>query len=117
MPAERRGQAIRVMIVLVNWQQEEPNGCGGGQQLLLNGTSRVNREIYARFCERLGVKFPGPTRRQWATTVPTATASRRQFRCRGLLKITQEATWAALSYNLTRWFARKRQPTLTPTAR
>jgi len=35
----------------------------------------------------------------------------------GLLKITQEATWAALSYNLTRWFARKRQPTLTPTAR
>src|SRR5271157_2669987 len=75
MPAERRGQAIRVMIALVNWQQEEPNGCGGGQQLLLNGTSRVNREIYARFCERLGVKFPGPTRRQWATTVPTATAS------------------------------------------
>ena len=63
MPAEQRGQAIRVMIALVNWQQEEPNGCGGGQQLLLNGTSRVNREIYARFCERLGVKFPGPTRR------------------------------------------------------
>jgi putative transposase len=23
--------------------------------------SRVNREVYARFCERLGVKFPGPT--------------------------------------------------------
>ena len=23
--------------------------------------SRVNREIYARFCERLRVKFPGPT--------------------------------------------------------
>ena len=66
MPAEQRGQAIRVMIALVNWQQEEPNGCGGGQQLLLNGTSRVNREIYARFCERLGVKFPGPTRR-WET--------------------------------------------------
>jgi transposase len=40
----------------------------------------------------------------------------RQFRCRGLLKITQEATWAALSYNLTRWFALKRQPTLTQTA-
>ena len=73
MPAEQRGQAIRVMIALVNWQQEEPNGCGGGQQLLLNGTSRVNREIYARFCERLGVKFPGPTRRRSATSVPTAT--------------------------------------------
>jgi len=29
----------------------------------VSGTSRVNREVYARFCERLGVKFPGPTRR------------------------------------------------------
>ena len=36
----------------------------------------------------------------------------RQFRCRGLLKATLEATWAALSYNLTRWFAVKRQATL-----
>jgi transposase len=36
----------------------------------------------------------------------------RQFRCRGLLKATLEATWAALSYNLTRWFALKRQPIL-----
>ena len=33
----------------------------------------------------------------------------RQFRCRGLLKATLEATWAALSYNLTRWFALRRQ--------
>ncbi len=40
----------------------------------------------------------------------------RQFRCRGLLKVTLEATWAALSYNLTRWFALKRQPTLDQTA-
>lgn len=24
--------------------------------------SRVNREIYARFCERRGVRLPGPTR-------------------------------------------------------
>src|ERR1039457_5558419 len=64
------------MIALVNWQQEEPNGCGGGQQLLMNGTSRVNREIYARFCERLGVKFPGPTRRYRATDIPTATGQR-----------------------------------------
>jgi hypothetical protein len=27
----------------------------------LDNRSRVNREIYARFCEGLGVKFPGPT--------------------------------------------------------
>ena len=40
----------------------------------------------------------------------------RQFRCRGLLKATLEATWAALSYNLTRWFALKRQATLNPVA-
>ncbi len=40
----------------------------------------------------------------------------RQFRCRGLLKATLEATWAALSYNLIRWFALKRQPALPPAA-
>jgi transposase len=40
----------------------------------------------------------------------------RQFRCRGRLKATLEATWAALSYNLTRWFALKRQATLTQAA-
>ena len=27
----------------------------------MDNGSRVNREVYARFCERLGVKFPGPT--------------------------------------------------------
>jgi hypothetical protein len=62
------------MITLVNWQQEEPNSCGGGRQLSMDGTSRVNREVYARFCERLGVKFPGPTRRRSAMAVPTATS-------------------------------------------
>jgi len=40
----------------------------------------------------------------------------RQFRCRGRLKATLEATWAALSYNLTRWFALKRQATLPAAA-
>ena len=64
MPVERRGQAIRVMVTLANWKQEEPTGCGGGRQLSMDDTSRVNREVYARFCERFGVKFPGPTRRQ-----------------------------------------------------
>ena len=60
---ERRGQAIRVVIDLVNWQQEEPTGYGGGRQLSMSGTSRISREAYVRSCERLGVKFPGPTRR------------------------------------------------------
>jgi transposase len=40
----------------------------------------------------------------------------RQFRCRGRLKATLEATWVALSYNLTRWFALRRRPTLTDAA-
>src|ERR1700739_4659622 len=64
MPVERRGQAIRVMINLANWQQEEPTGCGGGRQLSLDGTSRVTGDCHARFCERLGVQFPGATRRK-----------------------------------------------------
>src|SRR5438445_2504641 len=34
----------------------------------------------------------------------------RQFRCRGRLKATMEATWACLSYNLMRWFRLQRAP-------
>ena len=33
----------------------------------------------------------------------------RQFRCRGRLKASMEATWACLSYNLTRWFCIRRK--------
>jgi hypothetical protein len=62
MPVERRGQAIGVMIALVNWQQEEPIGYGGGRQLSMDGTSRVTGDSHARICERLGVKIPGATR-------------------------------------------------------
>jgi len=40
----------------------------------------------------------------------------RQFRCRGRLKATMEAMWAALSYNLTRWFALRRRFTLADAA-
>jgi acyl-CoA synthetase (AMP-forming)/AMP-acid ligase II len=32
----------------------------------MGGTSRISREVYVRFCERLGVRLPGPTRR-WET--------------------------------------------------
>ena len=34
----------------------------GRRQPSRGGTSRISREAYVRFCERLGVKFPGPTR-------------------------------------------------------
>jgi hypothetical protein len=42
----------------------------------------------------------------------------RQFRCRGRLKASMEATWACLSYNLTRWFSiqRKLNPIAVATA-
>ena len=70
MTVERRGQAIRVMIDLVNWKQEEPTGCGGGRQLSVDGTSRVTGDCHARFCERLGVKFPGATRRRMGNRRP-----------------------------------------------
>src|SRR5215475_15617742 len=62
MSVERRGQVIRVMIMLVNWQQEEPTNRGEGRQPLMGGTSRVSREAQARFCEGLGVQPPGATR-------------------------------------------------------
>jgi hypothetical protein len=52
------GRAIRVIVALVNWQQEEPNGYGGGRQPSMDGTSRVTGDCHARFCERLGVKLP-----------------------------------------------------------
>ena len=29
----------------------------------MDGTSRMNREVHVRICERLGAQFPGPTRR------------------------------------------------------
>ena len=58
------GQAIRVMVDLANWKQEEPTGYGGGRQLSMDGTSRVTGDSHARFCERLGVKIPGATRRR-----------------------------------------------------
>ena len=62
MFVERRGQVIRVTVTLVNWQQEEPTDRGEGRQLFMDDTSRVSREAQARFCERLGVRFPGATR-------------------------------------------------------
>jgi len=59
------------MVDLANWKQEEPTDCGGGRQLSMDGTSRVTEDSHARFCERLGVKLPGATRRRPAMVVPT----------------------------------------------
>ena len=59
---ERREQVTGIGIVRVNGQPEELDGSDGRRQPSFGGTSRISREAYVRFCERLGVKFPGPTR-------------------------------------------------------
>jgi hypothetical protein len=60
MPVERREQAIAI------WPGSTGNGrnpmFNGRRQPSCDGTSRISREAYVRFCEGLGVKFPGPTR-------------------------------------------------------
>ena len=66
MPVERRGQVTGIEVVRVNGKPEELDGLDGRRQLLVGGTSRISREAYVRICERLGVKFPGATRR-WET--------------------------------------------------
>ncbi len=50
----------------VNGRPEEPNFFVGRRQPSVGGTSRMRRESHVRFCERPGVKLPGPTRR-WET--------------------------------------------------
>src|ERR1700687_5745356 len=60
MPVERRGWVIPFEI----------GSTGNGRNPIFNGrrqpscggTSRMTRECQVRICERLGVKFPGPTR-------------------------------------------------------
>src|SRR4030095_3453053 len=50
------------------WVGSTGNGrnltCNGRRQPSCGGTSRMMREYQVRICERLGVKFPGPTRQQ-----------------------------------------------------
>ena len=48
----------------VNGRPEEPSCLTGRRQPSLSGTSRMRRESHVRISERLGVKFPGPTRRE-----------------------------------------------------
>src|ERR1700752_1779684 len=71
-PVERRRQVAHVGIALVNWQQEEPTDFDGRRQPSRSGTSRISREAYVRFCERLGVKLSGPTRRSGNGACATA---------------------------------------------
>src|SRR5215472_8100544 len=57
MPVERRGQAI-VFEIGSTGDGKNPI-INGRRQPSRGGTSRMNREVHVRFCEGLGVKFPG----------------------------------------------------------
>jgi hypothetical protein len=70
MLVERRGRAIAI------WLGSTGNGrspmFNGRRQPSRGGTSRMTRECQVRFCEGLGVKFPGPTRHSLPTPVAPA---------------------------------------------
>src|SRR5271157_5432194 len=60
-PVERRGWVTHG-VCWVNGRPEELSCLAGRRQPSLSGTSRMRRESHVRICERLGVRFPGPTR-------------------------------------------------------
>ena len=81
MPVERRGWVIAFEI----------GSTGNGRNPIFNGrrqpscggTSRMTRECQVRICERLGVKFPGPTRperRSFGVSFTPATGSTADLR-------------------------------------
>jgi hypothetical protein len=72
--SRRRGRVTESGSTWVNWQQEVPDDLGGRRQPSTGGTSRVSGDGQARICERLGAKFPGPTRQQ--ETGPSQTGLR-----------------------------------------
>ncbi len=68
--------SIPVERAIAIWLGSTGNGrspkFNGRRQPSIDGTSRMMREYQVRICERLGVKFPGPTRQsrrpeQWAS--------------------------------------------------
>src|SRR5262249_36238409 len=72
MPVSGRGQAIVLGRGSTGNGRNPMNN--GRRQPSGGGRSRMNREVQVRICERLGVKFPGPTRR--ADTPPAKVGPR-----------------------------------------
>jgi hypothetical protein len=62
MPVERREQVIAVELGSTGVRPGGARLFSGRRQPSCDGTSRMTRECQVRICERLGVKFPGPTR-------------------------------------------------------
>jgi len=72
MGLERRGQAIVADLGqrVRQGHARRSLSFSGSRQASCDGTSRMNREVQVRICERLGVKFPGPTRhKRWSTVI------------------------------------------------
>ena len=67
-------------LARVNRQREEPD-VQRKAAAFMGGTSRMTRECHVRICERLGVKFPGPTR-QKRTSNSTSSMSAHRPICR-----------------------------------
>ena len=64
MPVERRERVIAIDQVNCGrvTGRRKSLMINGRRQSSCDGTSRMTRECQVRICERLGVKFPGPTR-------------------------------------------------------
>jgi hypothetical protein len=91
MAVEGREQVTRIRIIRVNGKPEELDGSDGRRQPSMGGTSRVSREAQARFCERLGVKFPGATRPK-AGQVEPANERRRRYSFTRRTKVLADGT-------------------------
>jgi hypothetical protein len=70
---ERRGWVIRAGTIMGQLETGGARRFRWGAAALRDGTSRVMGDCQARICEGLGVKFPGPTRRDRAVHVMIAT--------------------------------------------
>src|SRR6267143_4983618 len=71
-------------LAWVNRQREEPDVQWKAAAFVRGGTSRMMRECQVRFCEGLGVKFPGPTRqsRRMSNVLGMSASPRlRTYRC------------------------------------
>ena len=69
MPTEQREGVTRIDI---KGQRETggARGFDGRRQPSVGGTSRMTGDCHVRFCEKLGVKFPGLTRRFSLAALP-----------------------------------------------
>jgi uncharacterized protein YndB with AHSA1/START domain len=64
----------------------------------MSGTSRISREAYVRFCEGLGVRFPGATRRLRATAYLCRLGGRRARRV-ALIPLDHERRMTTITMN------------------